>query len=99
MVQNHFLGDNDDTPREIDLSKPPVVPYRHQDYPKMLYGPNETWTKVSSKTEEAKAIKAGWSLKPTVKAAPPVEKVAPNGFVADLDDIPEENEQKGDIQE
>jgi hypothetical protein len=53
--------------REFDLNNPPKMPYKHQEYPKIIYHHNDKVHKiVHSPAEEEVAIDEGWNLLPPV---------------------------------
>jgi len=49
--------------REFDLNNPPKEPYRHQEYPKMVYDhATQAHRVVNSPREEKAALAEGWKL-------------------------------------
>src|SRR5215831_3851994 len=51
--------------KEFDLNNPPKAPYRHQEYPKMVYDHEErTHARVHNREQEQEALNAGYSLEP-----------------------------------
>lgn len=71
--------DKENMPRNFDLNNPPKVPYRHQEFPKVVYmhGPDGNFNdamNVKNKAELDEALADGWSLSPraeTVEADKP----------------------------
>jgi len=56
----------------FDLNNPPRVNYRHQDWPRLLYGLNAeglpTYLRVNDREEHEAALEAGWSNTPVAAA-------------------------------
>lgn len=51
--------------REFDLAKPPVVPYRYQEFPRMVYHHAKRLTKTVTNSDHLEdALAAGWSKQP-----------------------------------
>ena len=60
-------------PREFDLNNPPRVPYRHQEYPKMLYHHEDRVSRVvQNQAQEDGMIALGYVREPFAAAAEPV---------------------------
>lgn len=72
-------------PREFDLNNPPRVPYRFQEYPKMLYHHEDRVSRVvQNKAQEDGLVGLGYVREPFAAAA---EAVAPQLDPATLAEI------------
>ena len=49
--------------REFDLNKPPTPPYRHQEFPRLLYRDGKTMA-ATTKAALEEMLKSGWSMDP-----------------------------------
>lgn len=74
ILAQHDSGSGRKSINEFDLNKPPVAPYRFQEFPKLMYR-HETgkYLTVHSKAAEEAAIEKGWKLEPFPAAAPEFE--------------------------
>jgi hypothetical protein len=71
--------------KEFDLNNPPKLPYRHQEFPKMVYDhEGRRHFIVHNRAEETDAIESGLSLEPY--PAEPVE-VEPEAEAAEIEKL------------
>jgi len=58
--------------KEFDLNKPPVEPYRHQEFPKAMHHHGDRVTRIVASADEQKILEAqGFETKPYPSEAPP----------------------------
>lgn len=66
--------DQQTAPREFDLNKPPVEPYKHQEFPRLVYHHGERiYVVVRSREELEDAERNGFQKDPYPSEAPEVE--------------------------
>lgn len=62
QILDAYQAKNPPSIKEFDLAKPPTKPYRHQEYPKVMYHhATGRYKDANNAQEEATAIEAGWS--------------------------------------
>lgn len=75
--------------REFDLNNPPKEPYRHQEFPKIVYHHGKRkHVAVHDAAQQAKALEAGYKIEPYLnEVAPAVELESEDEEIARLDKI------------
>ncbi len=74
QILDAYQAKNPQRMQEFDLAKPPTPPYRHQEYPKVMYHHGTARHKQAKNAqEEAEAVAAGCSTKPVPVEEPEIQ--------------------------